>query len=90
VLKVLELFLEGLVEADHHRRVVRIPLDDRALRLEVFRDRVLELGVSLAKVLVRIRCRHPSPSRPARSARRVRVRDVRPVGQKMNPATVSA
>src|SRR5207244_11250320 len=45
-LQVLEPLVEGLVEADHHRRGrLQARLDDRALGLEVVRDRVLPLRV---------------------------------------------
>src|SRR6266550_393811 len=43
-LQVLEPLVEGLVEADHHRRRrLQARLDDRALGLEVVGDRVLPL-----------------------------------------------
>ena len=82
---MLEPLLEGLVEADHHRRGgAHAALDDRALRLEVLRDRVLELGVPLAEVLgedLAAAAGHPVDAGVAQSRGRLGVREVGPVGE---------
>ena len=82
---MLEPLLERLVEADHHRRGgAHAALDDRALRLEVLDDGVLELGVALAEVLrqdLAAAARHPVDARVAQARRRLRVREVGPVGE---------
>src|ERR1043165_9682544 len=77
-LQVLEPLVEGLVEADHHRRRrVEARLDDRALRFEVVRDQVLPLRVPRAEVLgedLRAAAGDPVDARLAQPCRSFRVR----------------
>ena len=84
-LEVLEPLLERLVEADHHRRGrPHAALDDRALRVEVLGDRVLELRVALAEVLgedLAPAARDPVDARVAEPRGRLRVREPGAVGE---------
>ena len=84
-LQVLEPLVERLVEADHHRRSGLQPgFDDRALRLEVLANRVLELGMPLAKVLgedLAAAAGDPVHARVAQACRGFGMREVRAVGE---------
>src|SRR6266508_719825 len=84
-LQVLEALVERLVEADHHRRRRLQPaLYDRALRVEVVAHRVLPLRVSRTEVLgedLAPASGHPVDAGVAQPRRRIRIRQLRAVGQ---------
>ena len=84
-LQVLEPLLQRLVEADHHRRGRPQPgFDDRALRLEVLADGVLELRVPLAEVLgqdLAAAAGDPVDTGVPQPPRRVRVGELGAVGE---------